>query len=246
MSPQPDAGASEPLVSRTAQRHPWILTRDHVPAIGLITLLVGLGMWLLPEHAQPLVAKRWLGLPWEILGAGDISGPATALSVLIPLASLWLGTGGMAELRRSGVRPIVSSSVIGVVWGIVTCVPLLALGGLLGGPMLAGDGEGGLGNPVLRAAEAGLFEEVLFRGVVVLGIWSIVAVNAPRQGERAKWAAIGLGAVLFAWVHPGSTEGAALVMYLVSGIWLGWVLTRGGLLGCVIAHGLYDLCVLVL
>jgi hypothetical protein len=137
----------------------------------------------------------------------------------------------------------------GIVWGLVATLPMLAcyaaavwlpirslrrlsrLVRWLLGPLLEG---GGWPRLALISAAAGFGEELLFRGLV------------QNLGQRwlGTLGGLTLASVLFGLVHPLTR--LYVVVAAVIGFYLGWLwLATENLLVPIIAHGLYDLVVLL-
>lgn len=88
---------------------------------------------------------------------------------------------------------------------------------------------------LLISAAAGLGEELLFRGVVQVGI---------EQFTHLPWLAVLLAGALFGLAHPISTS--YVVVAGLIGVYLGWLLVAtGNLLVPIVAHGAYDFFALV-
>ena len=152
--------------------------------------------------------------------------------------------------RLANVSPVASLrlDVAGVVAGGVAALPMLALLAwclrtsyrpmrrLVAlveerlGPHLANASAGGI---VLLAGLAGLGEELLFRGVIQVGL----AERFPG------WFALGVASLLFGLGHWLSASYAALAGLI--GLYLGVVfLVAGNLLAPIVAHAVYDVVAL--
>jgi hypothetical protein len=152
----------------------------------------------------------------------------------------WLGISPLQELRLS---------LQALVWGIAATVPLLfGLAIMLAarsgparrlvsfvveqiGPFLA---RCSVGELAFLAAVAGISEEVLFRGVIQVGLAQVL----PEV-----WALVA-ASVLFGLVHFATRAYAVLAG--VMGVYLGSLfLVQGSLLAPIITHGLYDFVALL-
>lgn len=159
---------------------------------------------------------------------------------------------------------VVSFRVVGlmavetVVWTVLLLVLMTLVGDiLLSGAMQLAQ-ETVPAEVVSTAAEqavislgAGLYEELLFRLVLITAfLW----ILRDGFGLRADWAAgiaIGLSALLFAVYHNDSFTGtggvdlARILAYSIAGVFFGVVFLWRGFGIVVAAHALYDIVVLV-
>lgn len=147
---------------------------------------------------------------------------------------------------------IVDLGVVGrmLVESLLLAVPLLVLAQIVVRALpLAGVDDFGalsLGARIAISIGAGLYEELVFR---LLLIWLLVTVLADfvkfeRKTSRAV--AIGLSALAFAVYHPIHAPDGSLVLqrftfYLVAGIYFGIVFTLRGFGIVVAVHALYDI-----
>jgi membrane protease YdiL (CAAX protease family) len=153
--------------------------------------------------------------------------------------------------RGLGISPLteIQPSLGAFLWGVIATVPLgLGLAWMLTtswspirrlvalvteqiGPALAGCSAVEL---ALLAVAAGVSEEVLFRGVVQIGL--VRAVPA--------WLALIMASTAFGLVHFASRAYAAVAG--VIGIYLGTLLlVQGSLLAPIVTHALYDFVALL-
>lgn len=205
--------------------------------LGLFAVGLGIARIIAGDPAERLVAERVLASVFDVL---DIAPPAASAWV-VALACL-----GVCLWRRPNFRQLPRQAGASLIIGLLLCVPMVLIGLLLGTPRLF-TGAPGSTFSALRALEAGLYEEVVFRGLLVLGISAIIVAvdpNSQRARLLASWGAVMAGAAGFAWAHEAaSSDPTALAMYAGAGVWLGWACLRWGLLPCVIAHAAYDLVV---
>ena len=119
----------------------------------------------------------------------------------------------------------------------------------------------GLDNPntfefFLRCLSAGLTEEILFRlGLMTFFVWAIRSiVKKPALHVPSLWAGNVLAALVFASAHlpqlAFQTYGWSLLIPFVmvssgSGIIMGWLYMRYGLISAIVAHFIVDLVVYV-
>lgn len=131
-------------------------------------------------------------------------------------------------------------------------VPLLVLAKLLAAAVPAaatagGVGELDLGGRIAVSLGAGLYEELLFR-LLLLAALHTVLVDLLRMPDRAGTAvAVAIAAVLFAAYHPLGEGGEAWRrggFFLLAGLWLGLLMVWRGFGITVGAHALYDIVVL--
>jgi membrane protease YdiL (CAAX protease family) len=162
------------------------------------------------------------------------------LALLAWALARWLGIPLLGRLH-----PSLESAV----WGVAATIPLVlglawilqsksgALKGLVTlvleqfGPLLAGRSAAEL---ALLAALAGVGEELLFRGVMQVGLAAVM----PSAG------ALLATSLLFGLVHAATP--AYAVLAFVMGLYLGTLfLIQGGLLAPITTHAFYDLVALL-
>jgi membrane protease YdiL (CAAX protease family) len=101
------------------------------------------------------------------------------------------------------------------------------------------------------AVGAGLYEELLFRMLMIAGVH---LVAADLLGMKDKWArllAVVCSAAAFAWYHDvilptGGIDWARLMIFFLAGLYFGGIYVIRGFGIVVATHALYDLAVLIL
>lgn len=209
------------------------------PLLGAWAFCVGLARLMAGPSESSLIAERVLEFPKLLL---DFSIPAASAWVVLLacLAAVLFG--------RIAWRELIGAARTGCLAGFATSVPLLIVGGVLGRQSF--DGSRGASHGILRAFEAGLYEEVVFRGVLVLALLVLVDrvfLGSKRPIPALRWVAVGLGTVAFTFSHhAASTDALAFGLYVFAGALLGWACLRWGLLAGVVAHTVYDIAILFL
>lgn len=142
---------------------------------------------------------------------------------------------------------------------IAWTLPLLAVAALIGpGPALQTAAETTGTDPaalpwqgrLTLAVGAGLYEEMLFR-LLLIPLAVLVLRDLIRlQRSSAQFGAIGLSALLFALYHDlgvgGSIDPARLLFFLVAGVFFGGLFVWRGFGVVVGVHAAYDIVVLLL
>jgi membrane protease YdiL (CAAX protease family) len=176
--------------------------------------------------------------------SSQLSGTTFVALVVLGEAGLLLLGWGLGRWLRVSPAGRLDAGVGSMVWGILAAVPLLlALGWMLNttfppirglvrlveeqiGPLLAGCTTADL---LVMAAAAAVCEEVLFRGVIQVGLNRVIH---PVLSLVIASAAFGL-------VHCASKAYAVLAGLM--GMYLGAVfLLQGSLTAPIVAHGVYD------
>jgi membrane protease YdiL (CAAX protease family) len=176
---------------------------------------------------MPLTGGLWLG------------GIAVATILL-----LWHVFAGFPWRIRPRVPAIMAAE------SITFALPLLAIGSLLMGaiqPAASGSSVAELGmvNRIAISIGAGIYEELLFRMMIIGGVHSVLC-SLLRQSER--WGigiAVGVSAVAFAWYHdlpsPGTMPALRLVFYGTAGLYLALIYVTRGFGIAAGAHAAYDI-----
>lgn len=183
---------------------------------------------------------------------GDFALYLPGIALLAVLVVMKLARGDAWRVRWQTVPMMAFESVV---WAI----PLLVIAALLSGPaavQVADAGaENGLGSVSLMgrialSIGAGLYEEMLFR-LLLVSAGAYVLRTVLRVGDTwAAGIAIALAAMAFTFYHQVDGETASVVarrlVYFVAGCFLGLVFALRGFGIVVGAHVAYDLFVLVL
>lgn len=194
-----------------------------------------------------LVAHRMLVRFFDLFGVLGLHLPALALVVTLLVQHF------LSE-DRWRIEPIVPAAM--VVESAFLTGPLLILVLILQPDLPAAaavdtntgmlDGSSG----ILLALGAGLYEEVLFRLVVITGIHFVAADLVRVPDAWARVIAVVASAVLFALHHDtalatGGTDWRRMWFYILAGIYFGVLFLGRGLGIAVGVHAVYDLLVLV-
>ena len=197
-----------------------------------------------------LAAHRMLVRFFELFGVLGLHLPALALVITLLIQHV-------LSKDRWRVEPIVPLAM--VVESAFLTGPLLILVLLLqpGNPAAAAfQGDMSLLTPksgILLALGAGLYEEMLFRLVVITAMHFVAAdlLRIPDRGAMVL--AVLVSAVLFALHHDtslpvamgGGTDWRLFAFYLLAGIYFGVLFLGRGLGIAIGVHACYDLLVLV-
>ncbi len=221
------------------------------------------------ESRRPLAALVFL-LPWvvsyELWAFGAARGPGAgrelvAQSVIHGLLS-WFGLVGfwvppavlVAALLVWHVRLRHPWRVTGwalpimVIESAALAVPLLLVAGLFSPPRLPDGGGLRVRDQLLSALGAGVYEELVFRLLLVAGLIALLARLRWLQRRPARWAAVALAAVIFAACHftpigHETPDGRLFVFRVAAGGYLGAVFLRRGLGVTAGAHAVYNVAV---
>lgn len=199
-----------------------------------------------------------LGLRW----AYGVAAPSSELlaTAAIHAALGWLGASGswlplvflvatliaMQAASHKPWRVHWTVLVLMLAESALLAIPLLALNSIV----LAAGGLDGRGAPLLRGVGAGIYEELIFRMVMVGGLtWLLIRV-AKAQPGRSRWIAIGVATLLFAAAHFApigrrAPSAGAVAAYLSAGLYLSLVYSYRGFgvsAGC---HALYNVLVIL-
>jgi len=194
---------------------------------------------------ETISAYSIIGRATETFGVAGFAAPAAVMVVV-------LLTWHFLARDPWRVRPgtLAGMAVESVAWTL----PLLAVAALIGGRAAAEGGalEGGPWQARLTlAVGAGLYEELLFRllliPVAVIALRDVIRLEA----SSARFGAIGLSALLFTLYHDLGTGGAGVdwsraAFFLVAGVFFGGLFVWRGFGIVVGVHAAYDVVVLLL
>ncbi len=197
-----------------------------------------------------LVAHRMLVRFFDLFGVIGLHLPALALVVTLIVQHI-------LARDRWRIEPIVPAAM--VVESAFLTGPLLILVLLLQPASAAAaalQSEPGLLNPksgILLALGAGLYEEMLFRLVIITAVHFVAADLLRVPDAAAKVIAIAVSAAMFAMHHDtgippelgGGTDWRLFSFYVLAGIYFGVLFLGRGLGIAVGVHACYDLLVLV-
>ncbi len=194
---------------------------------------------------EKLAAHQMLVRFFNLFGVLGLHLPALALVVALIVQHV-------LSKDRWRIEPIVPAAM--VVESAFLTGPLLILVLFLQPAAPAAlQGESGFLNPksgILLALGAGLYEEMLFRLVLITAIHFVAADLLRVPDAMAKVLAIAASAVLFAMHHDtalatGGTDWRLFSFYTMAGIYFGILFLGRGLGIAVGVHACYDLLVLV-
>jgi hypothetical protein len=130
-------------------------------------------------------------------------------------------------------------------------LPLLLFARLLAAPALAvAEGEFGeldLGARIAVSLGAGLYEELLFRLLLLAAVHTLLVDLLRLPNAAGTAVAVVVSAALFALYHPlggGDDAWRRGAFFLLAGLWLGTLMVFRGFGITVGAHAIYDLVVL--
>lgn len=204
--------------------------------------------------ATQLAAHRMLVRFFEAFGVLGLHLPALALVVMLIIQHL-------LSKDRWRIEPVVPAAM--VVESAFLTGPLLILVLILqpaapaapaAAALAAGLNSGATtftpGSGILLAMGAGLYEEMLFRLVIITAVHFIAADLLRLPDAPAKVLAILISAALFAMHHDttlasGVVDRPLFAFYLLAGIYFGVLFLGRGLGIAIGVHACYDLLVLV-
>lgn len=170
---------------------------------------------------------------------------------------------------------LIQQTLSRVPWKIVPIVPLamIAESAFLTGPLvilaiilepqtssvviapaaqLAGSEPGSFWNGLYLAIGAGLYEEMLFRLVLITMLHFIISDVLSFRDKTGKIAAVIIAAIAFAWLHDAVYDAASglnlrlALFYTLAGCYFGTLFLMRGFGIAVGVHTMYDLLVFVI
>ena len=133
----------------------------------------------------------------------------------------------------------------------VLTVPLILVGLLIAGGGSAAAAasmnvaELSLGPRLAISIGAGLYEELLFRMLLIAVVHTLLVDVGKTSHFTGAAVAVGISAVAFAWYHPITSVAEAL-FYFVAGLYFGAIYVVRGFGIVVAVHALYDVIVVTL
>ena len=240
-------------VSRTA-------TYSFLAALPLI-LMYEILVVLANERALAQVrvgAEVWLKQLLALIGSTGLLAFGAAV-LIVGVGIFWIERKQRIPLRgRYFVWMILESAVYGVlvaimVSGIVGAILTAAPAPLRGAALLLTAGapqvEMGLSLKLALSVGAGVYEELLFRVILVGGLFWFFQSILPRRGTAYVLAAL-IGAVLFSWVHYVGAYGDAFAIgsflfRFIFGLVLNVLFLLRGFGIAAWTHALYDVMLVV-
>lgn len=251
-TPTPDIMRPERTGTRAIQRgYFWLSTRPlHVLAFLMpVVVAAELGTFALGGQsiATQLAAHRMLVRFFETFGVLGLHVPAIAIVVALFMQHL-------ISKDRWRIEPIVPAAMLVesafLTGPLLILVLLLQPGAVPAAVALTEDSSIGGGSGILLALGAGLYEEVLFRLVIITAIHFVAAdlIRIPERGARVI--AVIVSAFLFALHHDVATMSGGInwrlaAFYFLAGVYFGVLFLARGLGIAVGVHALYDLLVIV-
>ena len=187
----------------------------------------------------------------RVLGEGA---PWT-LAAIMALAGLW-ALGRIRALSVPWRAGALFAAFEGMIWGFALHPALAWLTSVLGnGGGLGWETEGGLRGGFSLAAGAGLYEELLFRALL-LG-WTFTLAKTVLRGlgwgESASGPAWALGLLVSAgcfslahgWGDPSQLDSSILLFRFLAGVLLGVLYSWRGLAVVAYAHAFYNALILI-
>jgi len=255
----PEGGRREPSrLARTrdsidayleASRRPLTILCFLLPAV----LFYEVRLLLLAADSEGVVVnKAELGVLRFLEGIGIAGGGSLWLAlpgvVLVAVLLLWhlvARDPWKVSLRTLGVMLVESAVMV---------APLLILAKAFSTPTLLATEPAwesmGVGGKLAASFGAGLFEELVFR-MLLLGLLHAILIDLLKMRELpGSVLAVLIAAVLFAVYHPlQDAEGGIMlgraVFYVLAGCWLGALMLLRGFGITVGAHALYDVVALL-
>ena len=198
------------------------------------------------HQADTVVAYRKIEQGIDTFGTVFVAAPAVLTVVLLL---------GLHLVRRDPwtIRPHVPPfmALEAVIWAVALFAVQIWLEGVLLAAPSAGTGGTAWIDRLTLAFGAGLYEELVFRLLLVGGgYWAITRIF-PRKTRLAAIGSVLASAILFAFYHdlgaaaPGE-QGRLLVVYLIGGVFFGTIYLLRGFGIVAAAHAGYDVLVIAL
>lgn len=127
---------------------------------------------------------------------------------------------------------------------LVVALPVLVIAGLF--PQLTIAGAGGVGAELIRALGGAVYEELVFRLLLISGLVWLLGALAEVRGTPALAIAVGLAALAFAICHFAPVGGEAfawgvLWFKLAAGVYFGLLFVNRGLGIAAGGHAAYNI-----
>ncbi|MCA9286905.1 MAG: CPBP family intramembrane metalloprotease [Phycisphaerales bacterium] len=247
-----DLGLDGPFLDRywRESRRPLTILVFLLPLVALYE--VGLFV-LLPEHRGILtnLAHETLLRFFAVFGVtAGLAVPAAALLVVLLVWHLLLR-------ERWRVDPRVLGGMI--VESAVLVVPLLVLGQVIarslpaladGGALDRRIGELDLLGKLTVSLGAGIFEELVFRMLLVAVLHALLVDVGRLSSSVGSIVAVTVAAAVFTWYHPlrddaGVLSAQRIAFFFLAGLYFGGIFVLRGFGIVVAVHALYDLAVSV-
>ncbi|MFW5858078.1 MAG: type II CAAX prenyl endopeptidase Rce1 family protein [Planctomycetota bacterium] len=135
---------------------------------------------------------------------------------------------------------------------LVVALPLFPLGSLVNWALMASPSWGEIGRMLVLSMGAGIYEEFLFRLLLLGGfVWVAVRIAGKERRQGAQAVAVLVAALLFSAFHHIGAEGDPFTLRVfafraVAGIYFAWIYLARGFGIAVGCHTAYDLMVVTL
>jgi membrane protease YdiL (CAAX protease family) len=178
-----------------------------------------------------------------------------------PTQGLWLG--GIAIITTLFIWHVFANNrwkiqihVIGLMAleSILFAIPLLLFGAVLGGYITAATPTEiqslGIFEKIAVSIGAGLYEELLFRMIIIAGVHTIVCNLLKRSDLEGLGIGIFISSLLFALYHDlpnaGSLSALVLFFFFTAGLYLGFLYVIRGFGIAAATHASYDVVATIL
>lgn len=252
MASQNSIPKSEGEFSSGLSRAPyWQRSRRPVEIlVFLLPLVIAFELALIwsPDHSavMRIAAYRWVESMFVAMGAADFGLAIPGILMVVALL-VW-----QVLTRESWRFHLPTIPVMGVE-SILLAIPLLIVGVILGNQVVVEDMAQAMIVPgsilideppsfvemIAMAIGAGLYEELIFRWVLIAILHSILADGFKIASRTAAMVAAVISSLLFMLAHDPDTAGAAL-FFLVGGMWFSSIYLVRGFGLAAGAHVAYD------
>lgn len=201
-----------------------------------------------PDHSavMRIAAYRWVESMFVAMGAADFGLAIPGILMVVALL-VW------QVLSRESWRFHLPTIPVMAIESIILAIPLLIVGVILGKRAVGEDVSEAMIVPgsilaeeapsffemISMAIGAGLYEELIFRWVLIAILHSILADGFKIAGRTASLVAAVISSVLFMIAHDPGTAGAAL-FFLIGGAWFSSIYLVRGFGLAAGAHVAYD------
>ncbi|MFG0258286.1 MAG: type II CAAX prenyl endopeptidase Rce1 family protein [Phycisphaerales bacterium JB043] len=194
------------------------------------------------DHSQEILAHRLLHDFFQVFGMSSLHLPAITMVVVLVIQHV---------LSKHGwrVRPgVLAGMALESLWWVLPLVVLAQVfSSVMGGDQALQEGVEAVRelpwfSRAMIALQAGLYEELLFRLILMTALHLILVDIAGLAKVPANIAVVVVAALAFALYHR---EADGFVFYLASGVYFGTLFLWRGFGIVVVVHALYDLIALL-
>jgi hypothetical protein len=183
---------------------------------------------------------------FQIMGVNEVGGLYLGGVVIVVVLVIW------HLLVRDPWHLDLEATALMAVESLLLTLPLLALGLLVQrGVIMSGQAPVdlttlNLGSKLAISIGAGLYEELLFRMLLIAGVHTLLVDLAHVRHGVGVTVAVVISAVAFTWYHPlrdatGVLSPTRATFYFLAGIYFGLVYVGRGFGIVVATHALYDI-----